>query len=323
MARVILQPAGKGPAEKHYHDTIENPVSLTTIAPLLSEKDLTILGIVYPNGLAQVWGTTPGKDGGNALLWNRIQPGDLALFAGDNHLFSFGRVTHKLQNAPLAKNLWGMKEDGETWEYIYFLTEIQPLHIEYAKLNEAAEYSPRSPVRRFVVLSEEKSANVIAKLDLAVPPSKQEFDRVQKGLEALDSLDAKREALVRIEQGYLRDLLFGTKQHQDCAICGRTFPVGLLVAAHIKRRANCSHHEKLDAKSNVVPMCKFGCDDLFERKYIGVVNGTVKAVLGRYLTQSVSEYLQTIKGRKCPYWNDQSAPYFEWHAKDAGLLPLA
>lgn len=74
--------------------------------------------------------------------------------------------------------------------------------------------------------------------------------------------------------------------------------LGLLVAAHVNRRADCSNAEKLDAKANVVPTCKFGGDDLFERGYIAVVNGTVKAASGRHLTCRSAEYLQAIEGRK-------------------------
>lgn len=55
--------------------------------------------------------------------------------------------------------------------------------------------------------------------------------------------------------------------------------------------------QAVDVKANIVPMCKLGCDDLFERGYIAVLNGIVKVVPGHYLTTPVAEYLKIIAGR--------------------------
>ncbi len=120
--------------------------------------------------------------------------------------------------------------------------------------------------------------------------------------------------LVRTEQGFLRNTLFGNSVAGECAICGRSLPVGLLVAAHIKKRAECSETEKADYQHNVVPMCVFGCDGLFERGYIVVVDGAVAVGQARRadLTPAVATYLKTIEGRPVPAWATCSQ-YFDWH----------
>ena len=79
----------------------------------------------------------------------------------------------------------------------------------------------------------------------------------------MESLDRKTEVSTRNEQRFLREHLFKNKKMAKCGICDKEYPVAFLVAAHIKRRANCSLDEKKDYKSVVMPMCKFGCDDLY------------------------------------------------------------
>ena len=65
----------------------------------------------------------------------------------------------------------------------------------------------------------------------------------------------------------------------------------------------------------MMPMCSFGCDDLYERGYVAVENGRVMVNRTERTTAAVSEKLGEVVGRECPYWNDNSARYFEWHVK--------
>ena len=68
----------------------------------------------------------------------------------------------------------------------------------------------------------------------------------------------------------LKNLPFNT-----CCIYNKKYPVSFLVAAHIKKRAECTLDEKKDFLNIVAPMCKMGCDELYEKGYIGVVDGSV------------------------------------------------
>jgi hypothetical protein len=58
-------------------------------------------------------------------------------------------------------------------------------------------------------------------------------------------LDRVVNAAQRVEQSYLRRLLFNG-QMAPCDLCGRTFDVEFLVAAHIKMRSCCSEAERRD-----------------------------------------------------------------------------
>jgi hypothetical protein len=125
-------------------------------------------------------------------------------------------------------------------------------------------------------------------------------------------LDAKREILTRKEQSILRRRFFRGKDIGTCGICARAFPVSLLVAGHIKRRALCTKKEKRDF-SNIMPVCKLGCDDLFERGYVTVQEGRIVANMRLIRTNAVDRYVRSLVGRKCAYWSRASAPYFETH----------
>ena len=100
-----------------------------------------------------------------------------------------------------------------------------------------------------------------------------EFEEIEKNLDAYEELDQKRVVLVRREQSFLRQYLFGENEVGTCVICGNELPVFLLVAAHIKPRAKCNDAERRDYANNVVPMCLLGCDALFKRGFIVIVDG--------------------------------------------------
>jgi hypothetical protein len=64
------------------------------------------------------------------------------------------------------------------------------------------------------------------------PTTKRQFEQAafKEG-----TLDREHSVLGRVEQSYLRHGLFGDAEDATCSLCGRRWPVGLLVAAHIKK----------------------------------------------------------------------------------------
>lgn len=86
--------------------------------------------------------------------------------------------------------------------------------------------------------------------------------------------DVSTESTSRREQGILQEWLFSDISVAECAICGRTYSVRALVAAHKKKRANCTEDERVDPYI-VMPLCVFGCDFLYENGFITIDNGKV------------------------------------------------
>lgn len=316
MSRVILQPTGNKDAREHYIDTLVRPVDILRIKPFVSQEEFNHLKELYPNGLVPTWGVTAGVKNVNANKWGNIQPADVTFFSANKVLYSYGFVTYKIHNKSLAEHLWEFNSKGETWEYIYFLDEIREHDIPVSLFNDIVGYSEKYLVQGFTVLDEDKSGALLSYFDLesetAIQPvSEDEYRYIVESFN-IDTLDIEGKTKSRAEQGFLRKALFGNKTIGECGICGKEYPIPFLVAAHIKKRSFCTNEEKLDYKNIVMPMCKFGCDDLFEKGYIMLVKGTV-LVNKKMSTDPLNRYLQTIEGRKCEYWNENTDKYFKWH----------
>jgi hypothetical protein len=129
----------------------------------------------------------------------------------------------------------------------------------------------------------------------------------------IGSLDITRLTGQRREQGLIRGAL-GLKPSgsQQCGICGKVLPSGLLVAGHIKKRSDCSPSERVDVANIAMAVCLFGCDVLFEKRYLTVVDGIIHVKLTG--EDAADEYLQSLEGKKAPGWTEVRRKYFEWHA---------
>ncbi len=117
----------------------------------------------------------------------------------------------------------------------------------------------------------------------------------------------------RREQSFLREYLFQNKNTEYCSICGKKLPVKFLVAAHIKPRAKCNNTERRDYRNIVLPMCKFGCDELYEQGYISVQAGKIIAISKEESTEVINNYIKEITKKKCLKWSKEKQKYFNWH----------
>ncbi|MFF2031121.1 HNH endonuclease [Arthrobacter sp. NPDC058192] len=116
---------------------------------------------------------------------------------------------------------------------------------------------------------------------------------------------------IRAEQRFLRDQLL-RRWGSSCALCGRSLPKELVVAAHIKPRWACSENERMDTRNVSMLACLFGCDALFELGYVVIgEHGIIKR--GSRGSAKVEDRLVDIVGRRCPAHGDESRQYFAWH----------
>jgi hypothetical protein len=110
------------------------------------------------------WGVTPGRSGANEKKWEKIGTGDVAVFLRESRAYSSGVVLLKTRNAPLAEDLWGRDEHGQTWECLYFLGDIRPSDVSYRDLNRAARYQDNNNFQGFTILEEARAPEVLALL---------------------------------------------------------------------------------------------------------------------------------------------------------------
>lgn len=127
-------------------------------------------------------------------------------------------------------------------------------------------------------------------------------------------LDRAVQTARRIEQSYLRRALFIGATAQ-CDLCGRQFEVEFLVAAHIKKRAECTDPERRDVGHVVMSACRFGCDELFERGYISVADdGRIMVSRAAESSEHAHAYVRQYLAGK--YFGRPMAGregHFEWH----------
>jgi hypothetical protein len=72
------------------------------------------------------WGAVPGVR--NIPNWKAMERGDYVLCVYGNTYHYVARVLATYNNERFARRVWGEDEGGETWEYMYFLTE--PLEVD-------------------------------------------------------------------------------------------------------------------------------------------------------------------------------------------------
>ncbi|WP_430497373.1 hypothetical protein ACQRWP_21955 [Micromonospora trifolii] len=126
--------------------------------------------------------------------------------------------------------------------------------------------------------------------------------------------DGRRTAAYRREQAQLKRRLrnIGGK---TCALCGRGLPPQFLVAAHIKKRSECTDAEKLDYDNVAMLACVLGCDSLYEHGFITVqLGGAIEISPQAALAPAVAAHCSTLFTSKATnWWSPQREPYFAWH----------
>jgi len=318
MTLVVLQPAGNKDAREHYVDTIENPVTLDSIKDHLTAEEFDDLSNRFPKGFVFFWGVTPGKNNANVGKWEKITEGDVVLFASEKFIYSSGVVASKLHNKKLATHLWKVNAEGETWEYMYSIDEVRPVQISKLEFNELVGYKPGNQIMGVTVMNEEKSQIFLDQYDLwserHLPPASEE--ELEKAFVVLDGeLDKKVQTAQRTEQGIARKQLLRNKQIAPCRLCGRQMSKDFLVAAHIKKRSRCTDSEKRDLANVTMLCCRFGCDELYERGFLGVEKDGSILISSQLVDTTAKDYATNIV-QKIIGLNQGEEKYFLWHLEN-------
>lgn len=319
--QVVLQPCADAEAQSNYQHTIRQFVMARDIEPFLTPAERDAVIRLYPDGRLRVWGVKDGKDGKIRESWEKIRSGDIAFFAWKSVLHSKASIMLTFQSDALAEFLWNDK----AFHNVYLLEDLQSVDISYEMFNRAAGYKEKNILRGFRVLDEKRSKLVLDffSYDSEAETSVEEISREDcseaiQNLWKQETLDKTAKRTERKEQALLRRLLFGKKREETCALCGKKYPVEFLTAAHIKRRADCTMEERKDVPSIVMPACRFGCDELYERGYLLVFDGEIVLNDQKWIPDTVREYAGPIAGRRCSCWSDATKGYFDAHNKKFG-----
>ncbi len=433
MPRVLLQPRGtrRVRGQENFEKSIVRGLPITTLSPYLSPADLGAVRAVGET--VRLWGSTPTDQTGNekARALAERRPGDLVFFYAEKSFIARARVAHLLHNMDLARAVWGVDEDGQTWEHVMVLRDIEhqrrssgplllplglhpvvrgltllsdgdserfllgwnagstggpgtapaptlrpepeliaavdealdlmrdlvglPLPTVIGRINRIlavegdgalvatekspdGELIPAADVQRGLNLLRQRGSVRVHPDDLkyrsafvgavlaTVPGAvvTRQPARITLATTISDSeakkpyfavLDGEAQVKVRKEQGLLRRLLLEDEAQGECALCGHTYPAGLLVAAHIKRRSICSDAERNDLESVAMLACALGCDSLYESGYVSVDSRGIvtSAATAGTASPALAVRLRELDGRRCAAHTADSADYFEWH----------
>lgn len=88
-----------------------------------------------------------------------------------------------------------------------------------------------------------------------------------------------------------------------------------LVAAHVKKRSECTDEERRDLHHVAMLACTFGCDALYESGWITVdQHGRIRASSPSEAPEGTfKQRLLQLEGRSCTAHTPASEPYFAWH----------
>jgi putative restriction endonuclease len=84
------------------------------------------------------WGAVPGE--GNLRTWRAMNPGDYVLCVKGNVYYCAAQILAKYDRRRFAESIWGKDDNGETWRYMYFLTEPDKVA---GHVSEVADYLRR------------------------------------------------------------------------------------------------------------------------------------------------------------------------------------
>ena len=172
---------------------------------------------------------------------------------------------------------------------------------------------------RFVIdlleSTKDDSANTFVETLYEIAKSQDSYfeENYKLRLKELKDTDGRgNQTQTRKEQSLLRSILFKNHTEVQCAICHKTLPTDLMVAAHIKPRSKCPTSERRNPNI-VMPVCKIGCDDFFEKGYVIVDGeGFIRANASKECPADLTVVLQSLEGNKCTHFNDETTEFFSF-----------
>ena len=164
--RVIIQPSyGTKEARRHWSETLDRPVPFTRrrYAEVLSAAERAELVAEHPGGQARFWGATPQHD----RRMDTLAAGDVVLLTGQKHVRAVGTVGCRLRNDELARRLWHPDPARCLWRNVYTFRAYRRVAIPYERVWALPGFTVGDNFMGLRFLDQEKSATVVAGLDVA------------------------------------------------------------------------------------------------------------------------------------------------------------
>ncbi|MFF2348079.1 hypothetical protein [Pseudarthrobacter sp. NPDC058119] len=262
--------------------------------------------------------------------WERMdlaQPGDIVVHYAEGQIRAISRVLVGSHNAsnPHAGGDWG--QSGRELKLAYEVLDVAltldslPKELRQNHSGYGSPFDKYGSVNLgyFFDLPDEVGIWIMDEVGLVAGPNDALVDVPPSGEEQhyetviVVGPDGEITVKTRAEHHQLKKLLFKGKMQSECALCGRTFPLSLLVTAHIKKRSKCSKSERVD-QHVVMAACALGCDALYEKGFISV-NAEGRLVGGPKgaTAPALLEQIEKLAGKDVMIFGPQNEKYFAWH----------
>ncbi|MBL1433960.1 DUF3883 domain-containing protein [Candidatus Wolfebacteria bacterium] len=152
----FIAPRSGEKSHKNYQSTIKNGVPLKRISKHLDSEEVAILSkeeIVY------AWGNRQGT----VSSWNKMQDGDLVIFYANKRLVMTGEVYLKKHSPDLALTLWPPDDQGNPWEYVFFIKNMKYISMPISVFNSAVGWKENNVVQGFTYLLNERVKGITDK----------------------------------------------------------------------------------------------------------------------------------------------------------------
>ncbi|MGR6088320.1 MAG: McrB family protein [Arcticibacter sp.] len=158
LPRIFIAPRSGEQSSNNFAKTIEGGYNKTDLFAFLSIEDKEKL---KNHETLMIWGNKPKLK----TQWGKMQENDWVIFYQHGKISYVGKLLYKTHNKLLSDNLWGehRSENGEmiSWEYVYFLKELEKVDFPYKIMADLAGYKG-SVVQGFQPYKEIGVQNIIS-----------------------------------------------------------------------------------------------------------------------------------------------------------------
>lgn len=186
--------------DRHYYETIKNHRSPAELSKFLDTNDTEKLNIASHGRSVAVWGSVPGQN--NIRNWNAMEEGDYVMVYRKGKIILAAEIAMKVHNREIGKFLWQENEDGQTWEYVYFMINDVEVDVPIERLNKYLGYEDKYHPQGFMAIQQQKVDALLSSYGDLISL----LQRLERGeeLEATPSLEIKREFDDVLEEKILR-----------------------------------------------------------------------------------------------------------------------
>ena len=156
MNNIFIFTAGASAARAHLSDSIINPIDKEKVFNNFDFNEHENLKNIFDKGDGfYAWGAVPGPQ--NIIRWKAIKITDHSFCVYENKYHYISRILGKYNNEKFARAVWGEDENGNTWQYLYFLEKPLKVSVGVTKLANHLNTSYMG----FTKISDEKIEKII------------------------------------------------------------------------------------------------------------------------------------------------------------------